>query len=376
MHSPSRLAALAILCVMTSSAWAQEAPVTLIHRPQLAPSADYAQWPAGTGPLDIDAFPRLAGKTPAIVRINAALDRANARVLKAAQDCIASDPMHSDWTRRIDMTMAGPRFVSFVGRDDIYCGGPHPNTSTFALVYDLTTGRPIDWTKLISARFGGKPGTTQAGDGKILGTLSSPRLKALYIRDMKPDADCKDTLNDTDFNFMFWPDAQANGLVMDQEDLPHVSQACGGWITLSDKTLREMGAAPSMIDAIEASHVLSVASPAGTYAKNENGNATLTMTDRGGQWEARIEAGGIPRGGATAADCNFIANGQVTGERFEGQVVRLYGEGDSDIVAPGSSIAITFAPGSATVNEADAKVSSLCAMGVDVSGHYARKRTP
>ena len=205
----STLGVVAAFCVMASSAWAQQAPITLIHRPQLGPQVGAAPRPAGTGPLDIEAFPRLEGTTPPVVRINAALDRADERALKAARECIASDAKHSDWSRSIDMTMAGPRFVSFVSHDDSFCGGPHPNGSTFALVYDLTTGRPVDWTKLIPARLGGKPGTTEAADGTVLGTLSSPKLKALYIRDMKPDADCKDTLNDTDFNFMFWPDAQA-----------------------------------------------------------------------------------------------------------------------------------------------------------------------
>jgi hypothetical protein len=372
-----RLAALAVFCVMASSAWAQEALVTLIHRPKLGIPADTAPRPAGTGPLDIDAFPRLAGAEPTIVRINAALDRADARAMKAVQQCVAASPGRSSWTRSIDVTMAGPRFVSFVSHDDTYCGGPHPNSSTVVLVYDLTTGRPADWTKLIPARFGGKPGTTEGADGTVLGTLSSPRLKALYIREMKPDAECRDVLNDTSFNFMFWPDAQANGLVMDQDDLAHVSQACGGSVTLSTKTLREMGADAGMIDAIEAAHVLQAASPAGTYAKHENGNATLTMTDRGGQWEAVIEAGGIPRGEATAADCNFSASGQVTGHRFEGQIVRddgVPGIGGGKSVAPGSMITITFTPELATITEA--KVNALCGDGIDISGRYPRKNTP
>jgi hypothetical protein len=376
MQSSARLGVVAAFCVMASSAWAQEAPVKLIHRPQLGPQVDTAARPTGTGPLDIEAFPRLADTTPAITRINAALDRADGRAVKAAQECIASDAKHSDWSRSIDMTMAGPRFVSFVSHDDSFCGGPHPNGSTFALVYDLTSGRPVDWTKLLPARFGGKPGTTEAADGTVLGTLSSPQLKALYIREMKPDADCKDTLNDTDFNFMFWPDAQAGGLVMDQEDLPHSAQACGGSLTLSTKTLHEMGADAGLIDAIEAAHALSASSPTGAYVKKENGNATLTMTDRGGQWDATFEAGGTPRGAATAADCNFIASGQVTGGRFEGQVVRQFGAGDSNPVAPGSSVAITFAPGSATISPGDGKIGAFCAMGVDVTGHYTRKRTP
>ena len=108
-----------------------------------------------------------------------------------------------------------------------------------------------------------------------------------------------------------------------------------------------------MIDAIAAAHVLSIASPAGTYVKKECGSAALTMTDRGGQWDARIEAGGTQRGGATAADCNVIGTGRVFGDRFEGQVVRLFGACDSET-----------------------KVGRLRAIGVDVSRHDARRRTP
>lgn len=366
-----RLTVLAFLYVIASRVWAQEMPVTLIHRPKLGPPMDTAPLPAGSGPVDIDAFPRLAGADATIARVNAALDRADARGLKAAQQCVAASPGSSDWTRSIDMTMAGPRFVSFVSHDDIYCGGPHPNASTVVLVYDLTTGRPADWTKLMPARVSGKPGTTESADGTVLGTLSSPGLKALYIREMKPDADCKDVLNDTEFNFMFWPDAQADGLIMDQDDLAHVSQACGGSVTLSTKMLREMGADAGLIDAIGAAHVLQAASPAGTYVKAENGEATLTMTNRGGQWDAVIEAGGSPKGGATAPDCNFIASGQMKGRRFAGQVVRVYGTGNSRAVGPSSTIAITFTPCAATFTEA--KIGDLCAAGVDVSGHYVRE---
>jgi hypothetical protein len=372
MQLPIRLAAVAVLCVMASGAWAQETPVTLIHRPRFGSPADAATQTPGTGPLNIDAFPRLAGGGTAIARINAALDRADARALKAAQQCVATGPGKSDWTRNIDVTMAGPRFVAFISHDDTYCGGPHPDSSTVVLVYDLATGRPVDWTKLIPVSLGGKPGTTESADGTVLGTLSSPGLKALYIRQMKPDADCRDVLDDAHFNFMFWPDAQTNGLVMDQDDLAHASQACGGSVTLSTDMLRKMGADAGMIGAIAAAHALWAASPAGTYGKKENGNATLTMTDRGGQWDAVIDAGGIPRGGATAADCNFAASGQVMEHRFDGQVVRMFGGGDSKATAPGSAVAITFAPGAATITEA--KIGDLCAAGVDVSGHYARER--
>lgn len=41
----------------------------------------------GTRTFDIDALPRLAGTDPATTRVNAALDRADVRALKAAGEC-------------------------------------------------------------------------------------------------------------------------------------------------------------------------------------------------------------------------------------------------------------------------------------------------
>jgi hypothetical protein len=340
------------------AAMAQDAPVTLTKQPALQKG--------------IDAFPRLAGTGSAIARINAGLDAADARVRKAAQKCLSGNK-DADWSRRIDVTMAGPRFVSFVSHDDTSCGGPHPNTSTIALVYDLITGHPVTWTKLLPASLGGKPGTMEAADGTVLGVLSSPKLKALYIRAMKPDADCKDVLEDADFNFMIWPDGQKNGLVLDQDDLSHAVQACGGSAVLSTKTLRDMGADADLVSAIETSHAIHAASPAGSYTKHDNGHATLEMTDRGGQWEGIIDAGGVPNGGATAADCNFIANGEMIGQSFHGQIVRgniVPGLSDGDTIPPGSSVTVSFTQDGATITQVD--LHGLCAMGVDVLGRYKK----
>lgn len=373
--SPVRFAVMIATCLITASVSAQQAPVALIHSPQLKPPADAMPAADGTRTFDIDALPRLAGTDPATTRINAALDRADARALKAAEECASGSTSGSaDWNRAVDVTMAGPRFVSFLSRHDMSCGGPHPNSFTIALVYDLTTGRPVDWTKRVPLSLQAKPRTTEGGDGTVLGTLSSPQLKALYIRQLKPEAECREALDESEFDFIFWPDAQADALVMDQNDLGHAVMACGGSVKLPTGMLRRMGADPVMLDAIDAAHSVWAASPAGRYGKKQNGNASLTMTDRGGQWDAEFEAGGIPRGAATAADCHFVASGQVSGNRFDGQVVRDYASGDSREIPSGSTITIDFSPDRATVTQAE--LGNVCALGVDASGRYTKSITP
>jgi hypothetical protein len=49
-QSRVRPATLAVFCVTASSAWAQEAPVTLIHRPKLGSPVDSTPRAVGTGP--------------------------------------------------------------------------------------------------------------------------------------------------------------------------------------------------------------------------------------------------------------------------------------------------------------------------------------
>ena len=86
----------------------------------------------------------------------------------------------ADWSRKVSVTMQGPRYVSFVASDDYYCGGAYPDTSTVALVFDLNTGGSVDWTKLLP-ELAQRTGADTAGDGSTtLGTVSSDRLSDLY----------------------------------------------------------------------------------------------------------------------------------------------------------------------------------------------------
>ena len=131
---------------------------------------------------DIDAFPRIAAPTDdAQRRINRALDRLDAKVRDAARQCLAGGPAHpGDWARQIDVPMRGPEFVSYVVSDDVDCGGAHPNTGHSAIVYDLRSGSPVDWTALLPRALTGKLSLGEGEDGVRVVMLASPRLFALY----------------------------------------------------------------------------------------------------------------------------------------------------------------------------------------------------
>jgi hypothetical protein len=205
----------------------------------------------------VAGFPRLAASDAMSQKINGALAKGDARAKAGARSCIADAGKNGEWSRSIAVTMKGPRFVSYVASDDYFCGGAYPDTSTQALVYDLTTGIPVDWASLLPPTLLGKKGTTKAADDTVLGTLASPALTALYIKAVKPaeiDEGCADALDSQTLHFLVWPDAKANGISLQQTDLSHVVAACGPAATVPMAELRAAGVDGALLDAIEAAH--------------------------------------------------------------------------------------------------------------------------
>src|SRR5438105_4089957 len=95
-----------------------------------------------------------------------------------------------DWTRTISVAMRGPRFLSLVAADSWFCGGAYPDTDRFSLVYNLSTGAPVDWSKLFPTALVRKTGTDTAGDGTVVSTVSSPEVHGLYLKGYNGDSEC------------------------------------------------------------------------------------------------------------------------------------------------------------------------------------------
>jgi hypothetical protein len=114
-------------------------------------------------------------------------------------------------------------------------------------------------------------------------------------------------------------------------------------------------------------------SPAGHYTKKRGGVGEMRVEKTQEGWRVFVTAGGIPNGGATAADCTVIAVGATKGNTFQGEI--KYSPDPSDAkpspdnaVEPGHKITITFAPQFAEVTYAEAG----CSEGTGIFGRYTR----
>ena len=93
-------------------------------------------------------------------------------------------------------------------------------------------------------------------------------------------------------------------------------------------------------------------------------------------WRVFVTAGGIPRGGATAADCTLITVGEIKGNTFQGEIKYQPAPdekpGPDNAVESGHKMTIAFAPEFATLTAAD--VGLLCGNGTGIFGRYTKDR--
>ena len=210
----------------------------------------------------IAAMPQIVDPVDAAERrINAALAKLDATVRKAANDAKDPDGKPCYWARTIDVPMRGPGYISFVIADETDCHGAHPNESTMAIVYDLRSGMPVDWTQLLPTALTGTLALQEGADGTKMITLASQRLFELYLagygagQGPKNDPDCEQVVKDYVSRdappaLMAWLEAKAGGLAV-QFDLPHVMQACAVPVVIPLATLRAEGTEPALVEAIQ-----------------------------------------------------------------------------------------------------------------------------
>jgi hypothetical protein len=214
----------------------------------------------------VDAWPLIANpSTAAQQRINATLTRLNQRMQKSLAECDANyadwakqdsqnDANKSatgDWERKINVTMAGSGFLSMVAIDSQFCGGAYPNADTLALVFDLGTGKPLNWMRFIAPSAGAKPSSDTIYDGTTVGTLIVTSL--LQISKSKADADCKEAFQNSQ-SYQLWPDAKSGTLIAEPFGLPHVVAACAEDLSLTLDQARKMGFDGALLGAIEQAH--------------------------------------------------------------------------------------------------------------------------
>jgi hypothetical protein len=242
----SLLVIVAGLIVFAAQARATDAPVQLKPAPEIAPG--------------IVAFPRLvaAPDDKAAQRINHAFDKLDGSARQEQKDCLANvdSPSDADYERAIWVTMQGPRYLGFLVNNSADCGGAHPSVSLTALVYDLSSGAPVNWQRLLPKAMVQGTSTDTDVAGTTVGFVTSKKLQSLWLEaEGDPiDPDCKDAVTDPKLALSLYPDAKAGGLAVQPGDFAHVIMACADSNVIPTATLRPLGVDAGLLDAIDAAH--------------------------------------------------------------------------------------------------------------------------
>lgn len=202
-------------------------------------------------------LPRITAPVNAATRrINAALGSADSAFDEVAANC----QPHPDVSRKIAVTARGPALLAIVTTDETYCGGAYPNIGTLALVFDLKSGRFVDWTRLLPT---GAVATRadEAGTDAVLGVIAWAPLRRAYLARYRAApavaaAVGRDNIETcagavaADNDFILWPDTRARALMAQPVGLPHVAAGCEVPVALDATALKALGLAPAAIAAI------------------------------------------------------------------------------------------------------------------------------
>lgn len=239
-----------LLALVATSAMAQS--VAPAHRPEVV--LHQGKKLART----LDALPRLAAPDESGKRINAALDADEARLRDSVRQC-RSQPAQipNEWTRGVSTVMKGPLYLAFIAEDDAQCGNTYPSDYVLALAYDLRTGSPLNWERLLPPELRENVALDTALDGSRVGTVRARKLTELYVAEgQRQNAwpeECDEVYEGDPIDFFLWPDAKGGGIGV-AAYLPHVVTVCGAPVVIPTALLRPLGVDAALLDAIDAGH--------------------------------------------------------------------------------------------------------------------------
>ncbi len=222
----------------------------------------------------MDAWPKIVGpQTREVKRVNADLSAMNRRTAASLLECDADfrsyhvddvNPktranVSGDWTRKVIVTMNGPRFVSMIADETQVCTGAYPLNAFIPIVFDMKTGERVDWKSLTPSETDVFAGAEESPDGTSSPGLLIPPLMKLAVS--RATEDCKEALQDfdhvgqnSDLPFVVWPDAKRGLLMTKASGLPHVVQACEEKIGLTIAEARKLGFSEELLGSLERAH--------------------------------------------------------------------------------------------------------------------------
>jgi hypothetical protein len=219
----------------------------------------------------MDAWPQIVGpQTPEVKRVNADLSAMNRQTLASLRECDADFRRYQadvvkpktranvsgDWTRKVTITMNGPRFVSMIADESQACEGAYPLNALIPIVFDMNTGERIDWKSLSPGGTGVFAGAEESPDGTSSPGLFIPALMKLAVS--RATGDCREAMQhfdhlgqDSDLPFVVWPDAKRGLLMTKASGWPHVIQACEEKIGLTIAEARKLGFSEELLVSLE-----------------------------------------------------------------------------------------------------------------------------
>jgi hypothetical protein len=132
-----------------------------------------------------------------------------------------------------------------------FAGGGHPNRDSLAMVFDLATGKPVNWMSLIGNSANASVYSDSNSDGTTVGALIVPALRMMTIA--KADKECKDAFRNPQ-SYQLWPDAKSGTLTAEPFGLPHVVAACADDLALTPDEARKVGFDETLLSAIAQAH--------------------------------------------------------------------------------------------------------------------------
>jgi len=154
--------------------------------------------------------------------VDESLTRSNQRLAQSLRECNSdylkwlkivrgnSTQKTGYWSRKVRVTMAGPRYFSLVMSQEVVCGGAHPAQDQAAMAFDITTGNLVNWPALVSnsAHATSYPDTDYEGN-TVTGVIL-PSLEKIAVD--SAETECKHAFQHP-LPFLLWPNAEKETLV-------------------------------------------------------------------------------------------------------------------------------------------------------------------
>lgn len=191
-----------------------------------------------------ESLPRLPPTNEAAIRINQAFAAADARSTNRREYCLAAGE-RSDWSRWVEVTFDGPRYLSVLDFVDFYCeGAAHPNQFQTAMTFDRRTGDHVSWDELLGSA------KVEWPDGRAV--MLSPPLRKAFLDAVAPvPADCVEALADATA-FQLWLDGSRRSLAIKPVDLAYVFTPCADTGYVPVDVLEDLGATPALLSELRA----------------------------------------------------------------------------------------------------------------------------